>query len=80
MRCKTGNTARAASPSKSAQLNALPLKQALVVFDDVLTTGKHFKCCERRLREVVPAYVPILGVFIARRMLPDATAEFEDIT
>jgi hypothetical protein len=63
-----------------AQLNALPVGQAIVLFDDVLTTGKHFKCCERRLREVVPANVPILGVFIARRILPDATVEFEDIT
>jgi len=63
-----------------AQLNALPVGQAIVLFDDVLTTGKHFKCCERRLREVVPANVSVLGVFIARRILPDATAEFEDIT
>jgi hypothetical protein len=63
-----------------AQLNALPVRQAIVLFDDILTTGKHFKCCERRLREVVPTNVPILGVFIARRILPDATAEFEDIT
>jgi hypothetical protein len=63
-----------------AQLNALPVRQAIVRFDDVLTTGKHFKCCERRLREIVPTNVPILGVFIARRILPDATAEFEGIT
>jgi len=63
-----------------AQLNALPVGQAIVLFDDVLTTGKHFKCCERRLREVVPANVSVLGVFIARRILPDATAEFEDIS
>jgi len=63
-----------------AQLNALPVGQAIVLFDDVLTTGKHFKCCERRLREVVPANVSVLGVFIARRILPDASAEFEDLT
>jgi len=63
-----------------AQLNALPLRQAIMLFDDVLTTGKHFKCCERRLREFVPADVPIVGVFIARRILPDASAEFEDLT
>jgi hypothetical protein len=61
-------------------LNALPLRQTIVLFDDVLTTGKHFKCCERRLREFVPTHVPIEGVFIARRILPDATAEFEDLT
>src|SRR5262249_14497162 len=31
-----------------AVLNARPLREGVVVFDDVLTTGKHFKCCERR--------------------------------
>ncbi len=45
-----------------------PLRQAVALFDDVLTTGKHFKCCERRLRDLVPAGVPIVGVFIARRI------------
>jgi hypothetical protein len=63
-----------------AQLNALPLRQAIMLFDDVLTTGKHFKCCERRLREFVPTNIPIVGVFIARRILPDASAEFEGLT
>jgi len=51
-------------------LRARPPRQTIVLFDDVLTTGKHFKCCARRLREVVPATVPIVGVFIARRILP----------
>jgi hypothetical protein len=46
-----------------------PLRARIVLFDDVLTTGKHYKCCERRLREVL-ASVPISGVFVARRVLP----------
>jgi hypothetical protein len=54
-------------------LSARPLRQGIVVFDDVLTSGKHFKCCERRLREVVPASVPIIGVFVARRILREAS-------
>ena len=41
----------------------------LVLFDDVLTTGKHYRCCERRLHEALPQ-VPICGWFIARRALP----------
>jgi hypothetical protein len=52
-----------------ARVAARPFRQGVVVFDDVLTTGKHFKCCERRLRDVVPASIPIIGVFIARRIL-----------
>jgi hypothetical protein len=57
-----------------AALDARPLRQTVVLFDDVLTTGKHFKCGERRLRECVPVHIPIVGVFIARRILPDGAA------
>ncbi|SRR5258706_1364355 len=63
-----------------AALNSEPLRQGLVLFDDVLTTGKHFKCCERRLREVMPVNVPIIGVFVARRILPKPACDFEDLT
>lgn len=63
-----------------AVMSARPVRDVIVLFDDVLTTGKHFKCCERRLREVVPANVPIIGVFVARRILPDPAEDFEDLT
>lgn len=53
-----------------ALLGSHALRGSLVLFDDLLTTGKHFKSCERRLREVVPAEVPIVGLFVARRILP----------
>lgn len=46
-----------------------PLRECIVLFDDVLTTGKHYKCCERRLREAL-ADIPISGLFVARRVLP----------
>ena len=52
-----------------------PLRGEVVLFDDVLTSGKHFKCCERRLRQRFPD-VPILGVFVARRILPNPFDEF----
>ena len=51
-------------------LAARPFRSMVILFDDVLTTGKHFRCCERRLREVLPPRMPITGVFIARRILP----------
>ncbi len=46
-----------------------PLRERVVLFDDLLTSGKHYKCCERRLQEVL-ADVPISGLFVARRVLP----------
>jgi hypothetical protein len=52
-----------------ALLARAPLRERIVLFDDVLTTGKHYKCCERRLREVL-ADIPISGLFVARRALP----------
>jgi hypothetical protein len=48
-----------------------PLRERIVLFDDVLTSGKHYKCCERRLRELL-ADAPISGLFVVRRLLPRA--------
>jgi predicted amidophosphoribosyltransferase len=50
-------------------LGLRPPRARIVLFDDVLTTGKHYKCCERRLREAL-ADTPISGLFVARRVLP----------
>ena len=52
-----------------AALAAKPPREAIVLFDDVITTGKSFKCCERRLRGAIAAAVPIIGLFVARRIL-----------
>jgi hypothetical protein len=49
-----------------ASLAARPLRARIVLFDDVLTSGKHFRCCARRLGEVLPG-VPVAGVFLMRR-------------
>lgn len=46
-----------------------PPREHIVLFDDLLTSGKHYKCCERRLREAL-ADIPISGLFVARRALP----------
>ena len=45
-----------------------PLRDGVVLFDDVLTTGKHYKCCKRRLRQALPD-IRISGLFVARRAL-----------
>jgi len=52
--------------------------RSIVLFDDVLTTGKHFKACERRLREIDPT-IAIAGVFVARRALPRRIDGFENL-
>jgi hypothetical protein len=53
----------------ATSLSARPVRQRIHLFDDVLTTGKHYKCCERRLRDALP-HTPISGVFLLRRALP----------
>ena len=62
----------------SAALAAKPPRKAIVLFDDVITTGKSFKCCERRLRDAIAATVPITGLFVARRILRTPFDGFED--
>ena len=42
-------------------------EQGIVVFDDVLTTGKHFICCAQLLR-AAGVRAPLIGLFLARRV------------
>jgi hypothetical protein len=51
------------------QLMLQAIRARVVLFDDVLTSGKHFKCCERRLREILPD-APLAGLFLMRRAPP----------
>lgn len=44
-----------------------PTPTSLVVVDDVLTTGAHFKAMKRILNMTFPD-VPLIGVFVARRV------------
>jgi len=67
-----------------ARLVDPPLRRHIMLFDDVLTSGKHYKCCERRLREALSGTaigrtsigetsigeIPISGLVVARRALP----------
>lgn len=48
---------------------------ALLLFDDMLTTGAHFVAARRRLQEVFGG-VQVVGCFACRRRLPDALADF----
>jgi hypothetical protein len=42
-----------------------PVRPVVVLFDDVLTTGKHYKVAKTRIREALPNQ-PIVGIFVAR--------------
>jgi hypothetical protein len=48
-------------------LKERPLRRRIILFDDLLTSGKHFKCCQRRLHEAAQE-VPVCGLFFAHRI------------
>lgn len=54
-----------------------PMPRKIILVDDVLTAGKNFKACKRMLLEHFPN-IPIVGMFIARRVInrPMAGEEF----
>lgn len=60
------------------ELRLAPVRAGIILVDDVLASGKHFKCCEHRLRETLPD-VPIAGVFVARCVWANPVDEFEAI-
>jgi hypothetical protein len=43
-------------------LRLRPLRERILLFEDLLTSGKHYKCCERRLTQALTG-VPIAGCF-----------------
>jgi hypothetical protein len=56
-------------------LAVLGVRSNIMIFDDVLNSGKHFKVAQRLLSARFPG-VPIVGVFLAR-CLPDPPVELE---
>ncbi len=48
----------------------------ILLFDDMITTGAHFLAASRRLAEPFPG-VPVVGVFVARRVVPNPFADFD---
>jgi len=53
---------------------ANPVPTIIGVFDDLLTAGSHFKAVKNVLSARFPQ-VPIIGIFIARRIFPPTTQE-----
>lgn len=50
-----------------------PPGKAVLLFDDVLTTGSTFQACKSVLRAAYPG-VKVVGIFIARRAIPRAAS------
>ena len=53
-----------------------PAPTMIVIFDDVLTTGAHYKAVQKTLRTKFPA-VPMFGAFIARRVPKSLDFDFD---
>lgn len=62
-----------------ALLNSMDVRSnGIVLFDDVLTTGKHFRCCTDKIKHYLPD-VRIIGIFVARCIHADPFADFENV-
>jgi hypothetical protein len=53
-----------------------PPPQHIFLLDDVITTGCSFRVCSDLLRETFPN-IGIVGLFVARRIIPSAVADFD---
>lgn len=51
-----------------------PSPRIIGIFDDILTAGSHFRAAKMLLTERFPA-VPVIGVFIARRIFPPSGSD-----
>lgn len=54
---------------------AAPAPTSIAIVDDVLTAGTHFRAMHMILGERFPS-VPIIGLFVARRVFPDDPIDF----
>lgn len=52
-----------------------PPRDLIILFDDVLTTGSHFRACKDLLQEQF-LNARIVGLFIGRSQRPDPVAMF----
>jgi predicted amidophosphoribosyltransferase len=72
------------SPDELASLYSIdesltaPAPATIVIVDDVLTTGSHFKAAKNLLASRFPD-ARIIGLFIARRVPKSVASEFEDL-
>lgn len=58
------------------EVDTRPPKGTVLLFDDVLSAGTHFKAAKCAILAAHPG-VQIVGVFLARRVLPDPAVDFD---
>lgn len=56
----------------------MPAPTSIAIVDDVLTVGTHYRAMHSVLSARFPN-VPIFGLFIARRVFPDAFENLDDL-
>lgn len=64
---------------KLENIKTTHLRGKIMIFDDVLTMGSHFKAIKSLLRDAYPQK-KIYGLFIARSIYPPVSEDFEDLT
>lgn len=74
------NALRAVLEVDMANLRAIPLRDGIILVDDVLNSGKHFKESEYHMRRAIPADVAIAGIFVARCIHQGPMDDFEVIS
>jgi predicted amidophosphoribosyltransferase len=57
------------------EAHTAPAPQAIAIVDDVLTAGTHYRAMHRVLANRFPG-VPIIGLFVARRVFPADPFDF----
>lgn len=60
------------------QVDPNPPKGTILLFDDVLSAGTHYKAAKGAILAVHPG-IQVVGIFLARRVLPDPAADFDVI-
>lgn len=60
------------------QLVAPPPKPVVLLFDDVLSAGSHFRAAKNTILAAYPD-TRVIGLFLARRVLPDVLDDFEPV-
>jgi hypothetical protein len=55
---------------------ALPVPSKVILLDDVITDGKHFKVCQELLTNRY-GNIDVVGLFIARRIRQDVALDFD---
>lgn len=76
----TRDALRAVLEVDMAALQSASLRDGIILFDDVLNSGKHFKESERLLRRAIPEDVAIAGIFVTRCIRHNPLEDFEVIT